>query len=67
MKKKIWMLFVAVICGMSSFVTANDCVACETTTTETVTQEEKKVNTTEGSDVVVADAPVADAEVVASN
>ena len=60
MKKKAWMLFVAVVCGTSSFAVANDCATC-TETTQTVTQEEKK---TEDAEVVVVDAPVTE---VASN
>ena len=62
MKKKTWMLFVAIICGINSFAVANDCVDCSATTE--VAQEEKK----ETAEVATADASAVETqEVAASN
>lgn len=62
MKKKSWMLFVAVICGMSSFVVADDCQTCN----QSVTQEEKKDETQGPTEVVIVDSPVV-SETTSSN
>ncbi|MFS8564357.1 MAG: hypothetical protein LVR00_08675 [Rhabdochlamydiaceae bacterium] len=41
MKKNVWMLLLAAICGTSSLVTANECSGCETSVAVTVPEEKK--------------------------